>query len=299
MKAQKTRLIDTLGLALALFTLAACAPGSLTTASEAQDPRVTAVSTEAPLIISTPTPRDRPTATLEPTATAAVRMDPLDLRDATVTPVATAQSQDLAEANTVSASVAPDNQSTENVIVVNQQSSSATAQTGAATGSANAHDAGKTSTSQSQVNVNISSSSSASGGQTNSQTIIRSSDSSNSVTTEDVPPRLQPFPTMQTEGNPSGGQAADQKVYQLCGQDDSGMARAIEQFVAGRGFSAQLISHSGACPNLTITIPTGSASGTAHGSQQTHLSVTSGGRNFQIDIVSENGITRASVGSGA
>lgn len=298
MNARSQRIGSTLGFALALLALTACEPVTPGTASEARIPRATETALEVSISSPTVTPMSRASATPDATATGSVRMNPLDPHDLTATPAALAQSDGSSGANSVSATVTSNHQGSENLIVVKQgSSSSATAETADASGSANARSEGSTSTSQSQVNVNITSSSSASGGQTQTQTTTRSAvNQGTSSAAAATPP---PFPTMQAAENPSVGQNENQKIYQLCGQDDSGLARAIEQFIAGRGFSAQLISRSGACPNLTITIPAGSASGSSRGTQKTHLSVTSGGRDYQIDIVSENGITRASVGSGA
>lgn len=298
MNARSQRIGSTLGFALALLALTACEPATPGTASEARLPRATETAFEVSIPSPTVTAIGRASATPDATATGSVLVNSLDIRDSTATPAALAQSDGSSGANSISATVTSNHQSSDNLIVVNQSSSSSvTAETATASGSANAQSKGSTSTSQSQVNVNITSSSSASGGQTQTQTTIGSA--VNQATASAAAPTPPPFPTMQAAENPSAGQNEHQKIYQLCGQDDSGLARAIEQFIAGRGFSAQLISRSGACPNLTITIPAGSTSGSARGTQQTHLSVTSGGRDYQIDIVSENGITRASVGSGA
>jgi hypothetical protein len=113
-----------------------------------------------------------------------------------------------------------------------------------------------------------------------------------------APPAAPPAPQAAPPAAPSGAAPRQQSpppataTFQLCGGDDPETARAIERFLAGRGFSARLRG-SGGCAELTLTAIPGSAS---LGTQSSTLSVgTSQGR-VAVRIVSENGQTRVSLG---
>ncbi|MCC6493893.1 MAG: hypothetical protein IT424_12845 [Pirellulales bacterium] len=300
------RIGSVLGLVLALLALTACDRVPLDASGEARapgattSPMVTVASDSANRPAASPSALaiEQPIVTLAPTEATPVQLNRSDVRDATVIPATQSPSQNAALDNAESTKTVTANQ------VIDRQTLKSTISKGAAIAeSQGARSDGSISASQSQVNINITSSSSVTGGQAQTQTVIGSTSTNTTSSTGSPSAESQPFPTMQPIENAGGDEAGEpgdnQKIYQLCGQDDPGMARAIEQFIAGRGFSAQLISHSGNCPNLKITVPAGSTAGTASGSQQTHLTVKSGGRSVQVDIVSENGVTRANIGSGA
>ncbi len=80
----------------------------------------------------------------------------------------------------------------------------------------------------------------------------------------------------------------------MCGPDAS-TAQALEQLIAGRGFSATLNSTADGCADLIVraTSPVGNGSATSR------LSVSLGsGQNLQIQITSQNGATHVSIASG-
>jgi hypothetical protein len=86
-----------------------------------------------------------------------------------------------------------------------------------------------------------------------------------------------------------------QGTFHLCGPDPS-TAQAIEQLIAGRGFSSSLSTTADGCADLTVraTSPVGNGSATSQ------LSVSLGsGQNLQIQITSQNGATHVSIGSGS
>jgi len=133
--------------------------------------------------------------------------------------------------------------------------------------------------------------------------VIDSDPSTNDISTQNavcptpfpapvVPPAIaQLLPTLVplTPPAPSGQDG----TYHICGAD-SGAERAIEQLVAGRGFSATLTARGDGCADLTVH-PSGQVS---NGSSSSNLSVSLGsGRTLSIQIVSEQGATRASITS--
>jgi hypothetical protein len=84
--------------------------------------------------------------------------------------------------------------------------------------------------------------------------------------------------------------------FRLCGGSDAPTARAIEQLIAGRTFSASLNSRSADnCADLSIHVSPQAAGG---GSQTINLSVSSGSpaRAITVQITSDNGATHASIG---
>jgi hypothetical protein len=89
-----------------------------------------------------------------------------------------------------------------------------------------------------------------------------------------------------------------QASFRLCGGSDAPTARALEQLIAGRSFSASLNSRSAdTCADLTIHVAPQAA---AAGSQTISLSVSAGSpaRPITVQITSENGATHASIGGG-
>jgi hypothetical protein len=89
-----------------------------------------------------------------------------------------------------------------------------------------------------------------------------------------------------------------QASFRLCGGSDPPTARAIEQLIAGRSFSASLNSRSADnCADLSIHVSPQSAGA---GSQSISLSVSAGNppRPVTVQITSDNGATHASIGGG-
>jgi len=88
--------------------------------------------------------------------------------------------------------------------------------------------------------------------------------------------------------------AATEGTFHLCsGSDLSSTARAIEQLVDGRGFSARLMARGDGCADLTIQVTSPASSGSA----SSRLSVSVGnGQTLTIQIVSDRGATRVDIG---
>ncbi|MBV9170995.1 MAG: hypothetical protein JOZ81_13020 [Chloroflexi bacterium] len=84
-------------------------------------------------------------------------------------------------------------------------------------------------------------------------------------------------------------------TFRVCGPDPQ-TEQAISQLIAGRGFSATLVSRADGCADLTIT-PSDQAAGST-GSASSNLSMSLGsGRRLSIKITSESGATHVSIGS--
>jgi hypothetical protein len=84
---------------------------------------------------------------------------------------------------------------------------------------------------------------------------------------------------------------ADQGTFNLCSADP-GTAKAIEDLIAGRGFSSSLIARGNGCAELTVRATSPATSGSA----TSNLNVSIGsGRSLSIRIVSENGATRVTL----
>ena len=100
-------------------------------------------------------------------------------------------------------------------------------------------------------------------------------------------------------GQPPAPAAASsdlQASFRLCGASDAPTARAVEQLIAGRSFSASLNGRSAdSCADLAIHVSP-QAAGT--GSQTVSLSVSAGSpaRPITVQITSDNGVTHASIG---
>jgi hypothetical protein len=102
-----------------------------------------------------------------------------------------------------------------------------------------------------------------------------------SAAADSAPPT--PIPTLATEGS-----------FRLCGADPAA-ERAIEQLVAGRGFSTTLTSRADGCADLLVRVNPQSA-GTS-GRAQSILTVSlGGGQTLSVQIASENGATHAHIG---
>jgi hypothetical protein len=106
-----------------------------------------------------------------------------------------------------------------------------------------------------------------------------------------LPPAItQPAPTVMVTPPITAGQEGN---FHVCGTNAQ-VAQAIEQLIAGRGFSARLTSRGDGCADLAITVM---SPDTTSGRASSNLSVSLGsGRGLSIQIVSEDGATHASIG---
>jgi len=95
-----------------------------------------------------------------------------------------------------------------------------------------------------------------------------------------------PDPNAASSGAQSG-------TFRLCGGDEQTTAHAIEQLIAGHGFSASLSAKGDGCADLTIRVSPQATSGSA--SSQLNVSLGSG-KNLSIQIVSQAGATSVSIG---
>jgi|GEM_PF-4679251 len=114
----------------------------------------------------------------------------------------------------------------------------------------------------------------------------------------------------------AGSRRDAQASYRLCGTADTQAAQAIGQLIAGRSFSARLVGRDDGCADLTISVAPADAApgttGTTNGPpassaattrQSTRLAVSvparSGSKTITVAIVSENGTTHVTLGSGS
>ncbi len=112
-----------------------------------------------------------------------------------------------------------------------------------------------------------------------------------------VPEAMTQSPTpVPTSITASSAPAAADGTFQICGPDDA-VARAIEQLIAGRSFSASLTTAGNGCASLTIKATSASASG-GRAASTLNISPVSGQR-LSIQIVSEGGATHVSIGQGS
>jgi hypothetical protein len=115
--------------------------------------------------------------------------------------------------------------------------------------------------------------------------------------TEQSPPCL-PLPPAMTQPAPPvpvapPNIAGQEGNFHVCGTDAQA-AQAIEQLIAGRGFSARLTSRGDGCADLAIKV---ASSDTTSGRASSNLTVSLGaGGSLSIQIVSEGGVTHASIG---
>jgi hypothetical protein len=109
---------------------------------------------------------------------------------------------------------------------------------------------------------------------------------------------LAPVPTATP--TPSQSAAPGEATFRLCGGPDPGTERAIERLIAGRGFRARLVSREDGCADLTITVSPQSPPASITGRQSTQLTVSAGSAPsglLSVRIVTENGVTKASIGA--
>lgn len=123
-----------------------------------------------------------------------------------------------------------------------------------------------------------------------------------------APPVLQQLvpdsPSVQAAQFPAvgaGGQPALQATFRLCGTADPPIERAIEQLVAGRGFSARLVGRQDGCADLTLNISPQASPGSLSSRQSASLTVSAGSghpaQRIAVRLVSENGVTHANIGA--
>ncbi len=116
-----------------------------------------------------------------------------------------------------------------------------------------------------------------------------------------MPPQIFNVPGVELP-TLSSDQATPDASFRLCGGPSPEVERALEQLIGGRGFSLNLTSRSDGCADLTVRVAP-QAGGTTSGRQMARVSVgvgTGGGqtRTIAVQIISENGTTHATVGTG-
>ena len=84
-------------------------------------------------------------------------------------------------------------------------------------------------------------------------------------------------------------------TFRVCGTPDPQVERAIEQAVAGRAFDVTLVSRPDGCADLTIQV-TSQAAVQGSSRVESTLAISLDGRNLALQVVSANGVTRASLG---
>jgi hypothetical protein len=102
-----------------------------------------------------------------------------------------------------------------------------------------------------------------------------------------------PNPAPAVAQAPAPNTSAQTGSFRLCGGDQQNTAHAIEQLIAGHGFSANLSSTGDGCADLSIRVSPQVSGGTA--SSQMNVSLGSGA-NLSIQIVSQSGATRVTIG---
>jgi hypothetical protein len=109
-----------------------------------------------------------------------------------------------------------------------------------------------------------------------------------------TPPPPPQAPAAQVPAAASGATSGSQASFHLCGADASA-SQAIEQLIAGRGFSTSLNTTADGCAELVVR----ATSGVGTGSATSQLSVSLGsGQSLHIEITSQNGATHVSIASG-
>ena len=102
-----------------------------------------------------------------------------------------------------------------------------------------------------------------------------------------------PNPAPAVAPTPVPNASAQTGSFRLCGGDQQNTAHAIEQLIAGHGFSASLSSTGDGCADLTIRVSPQVNGGTA--TSQMNVSLGSGA-NLAIQIVSQGGATHVTIG---
>src|SRR5579859_911892 len=136
----------------------------------------------------------------------------------------------------------------------------------------------------------------------NDSTTSATDDSDGSTSTFTTTGDSAPCPAGPTAVTPSTGAAApgpdlssggpvQEGSFHLCGPNDQ-VARAVEQLIAGRGFSASVSTRGDVCADLTIKATSPVSSGRASSTLKVSLG---SGQSLSIQIVSEDGATHASI----
>jgi hypothetical protein len=116
-------------------------------------------------------------------------------------------------------------------------------------------------------------------------------------TTLDLSAPCLPIPsaiqTMTPLFSPTPEPGAQTGTFRLCGGDQQATARAIEQLIGGHGFSASLSSQGDGCAELNINVSSQPSGGTSASKMNVSLG---SGTTLSIEIVSERGGTRVSIG---
>lgn len=99
---------------------------------------------------------------------------------------------------------------------------------------------------------------------------------------------------MTTLSSSSDG-TAQEASFHLCGGPDPQAERAIEQLIAGRSFSATLISRPDGCADLTLRVTSSAPNSSAR--QSATMTVSTGSGRISVRIISEQGTTRVSIGA--
>ena len=114
-------------------------------------------------------------------------------------------------------------------------------------------------------------------------------------------PTATPVPTATPEPAPTAtpmpSQVPGEATFRVCGGPDPATERAIEQIIAGRGFRARLVGRGDGCADLTISVSPQSPPGSASGWRGTQLSISTGSGSISLRIVTENGVTKATIGA--
>jgi hypothetical protein len=112
----------------------------------------------------------------------------------------------------------------------------------------------------------------------------------------DVAPSQAPaFPALPTMTLPAPASTGQPNQFRVCGADPQ-LAQRIEQVIAGRGFSTTLSSRDDGCADLLVSV-TSPAITSGRASSTVNVGLGSG-QMLSIQIVSEGGATRVSIGAG-
>ena len=111
---------------------------------------------------------------------------------------------------------------------------------------------------------------------------------------------LQNSLTTEQQGNDPSSPSPDatdehEVTILLCGGPDPEAERAIEQLINGRSFKTKLTSRPDGCADLTITVPQQSQPNL--GRQSSSLTVSTQNSTISVQIVTENGVTKATIGA--
>ncbi|MGI5837384.1 MAG: hypothetical protein ACOX87_12980, partial [Chloroflexota bacterium] len=110
------------------------------------------------------------------------------------------------------------------------------------------------------------------------------------------PTKVEEPPTPTPESVPEARSSSNLiATFLLCGGPDPETERAIEQLINGRSFKTKLTSRSDGCADLTVTVLPQSQPNL--GRQSSSLTVSAQNSTISVQIVNENGVTRATIGA--